>query len=157
LHWVFPLTSHFKFPKGRIDSLTTHLLKKCPAVSFIDRQRAIHQLSETPNQHGTYHPLAIAMRNEQVAQHAHPEDLNFASSYQMSALETLAEVSRQQLDHNGDYVQAHENPRKRRRSSVGGEANNGPMSPSMFFHEFPVETQVEGGTSISRLVITDNS
>src|SRR5438046_10394946 len=37
-----------KFPKGRIDSLTTHLVKKCPAIALRDRQRALLQLHELP-------------------------------------------------------------------------------------------------------------
>lgn len=72
----------------------------------------------------------------------------------MSALETLAEVSRQQLDHNGDYVPDQANSRKRRRSSALIEANNMAMSPSMFFNEFPVEAQTDAGkakTSIAFL------
>ncbi|KAI9828243.1 MAG: hypothetical protein M1826_006069 [Phylliscum demangeonii] len=38
-----------KFPKGRIDSLTTHLFKKCPGISVQDRQRASLQLHELPD------------------------------------------------------------------------------------------------------------
>ena len=38
-----------EFPKGRIDSLTTHLLKKCPQISSQDRRRAVHQLHDLPD------------------------------------------------------------------------------------------------------------
>jgi len=126
--------------------LTTHLLKKCPAVTFQDRQRAIHFLSETPNQHGALNLMAVAIRNEQIAQHPQ-DDLALAVPYPMSALETLAEVSRQQLDHNGDYIPVQAHAKKRKRSSAGG-VNNMSMSPSMFFHEFPVENQGDLGKKV---------
>lgn len=103
----------------------------------------VQQLSETPNQHGTYNTLAVAMRNEQVLQPHQPEDASFSASYPMSALETLAEVSRQQLDHNGEYVSVQGNSRKRRRSSAAGEASNQAMSPSIFFQEFSHDPQNE--------------
>ena len=37
------------FAKGRIDSLTTHIVKKCPDIPLRDRQRALLQLHELPD------------------------------------------------------------------------------------------------------------
>jgi hypothetical protein len=76
-----------KFPKGRIDSLMTHLFKKCPAISQQDRQKALlesHGLSGNASgnssggvqMNGPTVELPITTRN-------------------WTALETLAEVSRQ--------------------------------------------------------------
>ncbi|KAK8174854.1 hypothetical protein BC567DRAFT_163615 [Phyllosticta citribraziliensis] len=38
-----------RFPKGRIDTLTAHLVKKCPALTSQDRQRAILQFHDLPD------------------------------------------------------------------------------------------------------------
>ena len=38
-----------KFPKGRIDSLSNHLTKKCPALSMQDRQKAALELNNLPH------------------------------------------------------------------------------------------------------------
>jgi hypothetical protein len=76
-----------KFPKGRIDSLTNHLVKKCPGITLQQRQKALLELNgfsgDGPkNAHGeskTNGPsveLPIGTRN-------------------WTALETLAEASRQ--------------------------------------------------------------
>lgn len=37
------------FPKGRIDSLTNHLVKKCQAIPLRDRQRVLLRLHELPD------------------------------------------------------------------------------------------------------------
>jgi hypothetical protein len=38
-----------RFPKGRIDSLTTHLVKKCPRISTPDRRKALLELNNIPD------------------------------------------------------------------------------------------------------------
>ncbi|KAJ5714016.1 uncharacterized protein N7483_011197 [Penicillium malachiteum] len=38
-----------RFPKGRIDSLTNHLVKKCQAIPLRDRQRVLLRLHELPD------------------------------------------------------------------------------------------------------------
>ncbi|KAI9890182.1 MAG: hypothetical protein M1814_004344 [Vezdaea aestivalis] len=38
-----------RFPKGRIDSLTTHVFKKCPAITVRERQRALLEFNELPS------------------------------------------------------------------------------------------------------------
>lgn len=77
-----------KFPKGRIDSLTAHILKKCVAMRDQDRQKAamefnhMHEMNHRGHGHGN-----VAMRGRGV-------DLPVVND-NWSALETLAEVSRQ--------------------------------------------------------------
>ena len=84
-----------QFPKGRIDSLTNHLVKKCPALPLRDRQRAalqFHELPDLPDM-SQLGPAPGSVQNGPTM------NLPFAPSKQgMSALETLAEVSRQRLD-----------------------------------------------------------
>lgn len=77
-----------KFPKGRIDSLTAHILKKCVAMREQDRQKAaiefnhMAEMNHRNQAHGN-----VAMRGRGV-------DLPLMHD-NWSALETLAEVSRQ--------------------------------------------------------------
>ncbi|KAI5463148.1 hypothetical protein BGZ63DRAFT_184785 [Mariannaea sp. PMI_226] len=95
------------FPKGRIDSLTTHITKKCPAISESDRMRACLEL------HGITHARAPPDRPPtDVQPNGQPVDI--ASLPQgWSALETLAEASRQvDLNENnrGQNVQVGHDP-----------------------------------------------
>jgi hypothetical protein len=71
-----------KFPKGRIDSLTAHIVKKCPAISLRDRQKALLQLNDLPD--------LPESRNAGSSQVELP-----VGNRNWTALETLAEVSRQ--------------------------------------------------------------
>lgn len=79
------------FPKGRIDSLTTHITKKCPAISDSDRMRACLEL------HGiTTARVAAAERNNQAKGRVNSSQGVIGTIPQAwSALETLAEASRQ--------------------------------------------------------------
>lgn len=79
-----------KFPKGRIDSLTTHLVKKCPAISLRDRQKALLELNNLPAD------LADSARNRngEVQMNGPTVELPLGNR-NWTALETLAEVSRQ--------------------------------------------------------------
>ncbi|KAG6027985.1 hypothetical protein E4U40_001271 [Claviceps sp. LM458 group G5] len=83
------------FPKGRIDSLVTHITKKCPAISDSERMRACLEL------HGITHARTAAERHHQsqlaqAAAQANGQDVSSSSLQQgWSALETLAEASRQ--------------------------------------------------------------
>jgi hypothetical protein len=72
-----------RFPKGRIDSLQNHLLKKCPALSAAQKQNALAQF---------FNLEQAASRNG--AQMAAPP-VEIPGSQSWTALETLAEVSRQ--------------------------------------------------------------
>ncbi|KAG5978933.1 hypothetical protein E4U55_005754, partial [Claviceps digitariae] len=83
------------FPKGRIDSLTTHITKRCPAISDSERMRACLEL------HGITQARSAAERQHQAqlahaAAHVNGQQLSPSSLQQgWSALETLAEASRQ--------------------------------------------------------------
>ncbi|KAI9807643.1 MAG: hypothetical protein M1825_005584 [Sarcosagium campestre] len=93
------------FPKGRIDSLTTHLIKKCPSVSQPDRDRALMQLRDLPDPEATEtarqtiksratsgsSPTKTLANGEKV-------DLPITTR-NWTPLEALAEVSRQITDH----------------------------------------------------------
>lgn len=76
------------FPKGRIDSLTTHITKKCPAISESDRMRACLEL------HGIQHSRAAPDRHPPETQPNGAAEV-VTSPQGWSALETLAEASRQ--------------------------------------------------------------
>ena len=104
------------FPKGRIDSLTTHITKRCPAISDSERMRACLEL------HGINHAKTAAERQQQVqaAQAAHAAQTNGqemspgALDQGWSALETLAEASRQ--------VDLNENSRVQKASATNGHS-----------------------------------
>ncbi|KAH0536151.1 hypothetical protein FGG08_006955 [Glutinoglossum americanum] len=93
-----------KFPKGRIDSLTTHLVKKCPAIALRDRQRALLQLHELPTDVEGLEPAPLrdesrksdaeALSKASFSQRGATVELPF-STRNLTPLETLAEVSRQ--------------------------------------------------------------
>ncbi|ROW15125.1 hypothetical protein VPNG_02931 [Cytospora leucostoma] len=91
------------FPKGRIDSLTTHLTKRCPAISEQDRINACLMLNgisaaRTPR-------TLQARQQQQMQQPQSPHvDLNLMQPHQnWTPLETLAEVSRRQIDHLNEH------------------------------------------------------
>ncbi|KAI9835091.1 MAG: hypothetical protein M1837_003967 [Sclerophora amabilis] len=89
-----------RFPKGRIDSLTTHLVKRCPVIALRDRQRALLQLHELPDldiSEGTREAVRKGDRGgdtKQLASRVRAGDPEGASQ-SWTPLETLAEVSRQ--------------------------------------------------------------
>lgn len=65
------------------------------------------------------------MRQEQATVVNNELANQFTANYNMSALETLAEVSRLRLDANGEYVPTNVNPRKRKRNTI----DTGPGQP----------------------------
>ncbi|KAG9249314.1 hypothetical protein BJ878DRAFT_547289 [Calycina marina] len=75
------------FPKGRIDSLTNHLIKKCPSLSLRDRHKALLTLHSLPED-GMYG------QNGEVQMNGPTVELPVGQR-NWTALETLAEVSRQ--------------------------------------------------------------
>lgn len=90
------------FPKGRIDSLTTHITKKCPAISDSDRMRACLEL------HGITSARAAAAERQNDGNG--PRSARAIASsvlpQEWSALETLAEASRQvDLNENSRVAQ----------------------------------------------------
>ncbi|KAF2800855.1 hypothetical protein K505DRAFT_403714 [Melanomma pulvis-pyrius CBS 109.77] len=108
-----------KFPKGRIDSLQNHLVKKCPALPLRDRQRALMQFNDLPVPDL---PESMAHMPAGPGQ-SHPGqtmNLPFAPKQGMSALETLAEVSRQHLDLTGNRMPGKQRPRTPQQQHHGG-------------------------------------
>lgn len=100
------------FPKGRIDSLTTHITKKCPAISDSDRMRACLELHGiTARAAVERQPLGgVSVNGQPPAQLAPPQG-------GWSALETLAEASRQ--------VDLNENNRGQKAADAANPANGG--------------------------------
>jgi hypothetical protein len=77
-------------------------VKKCPALPLRDRQRALLQFHELPLPDNMAQ-TATANAPSQV-QNGPKMNLPYAPSKQLSALETLAEVSRQHLDLSGQRM-----------------------------------------------------
>ncbi|KAF9889199.1 hypothetical protein FE257_007512 [Aspergillus nanangensis] len=81
-----------KFPKGRIDSLTNHLVKKCQAIPLRDRQRVLLRLHELPD-------LTDGDQNKDPSAAGQGKgkgvDLPFATRQNFDGLNVLAEASRQ--------------------------------------------------------------
>ncbi|PLB43898.1 hypothetical protein P170DRAFT_430904 [Aspergillus steynii IBT 23096] len=81
-----------KFPKGRIDSLTNHLVKKCQAIPLRDRQRVLLRLHELPD-------LADGDQNKDPNLAGQNKgkgvDLPFTTRQNFDGLNVLAEASRQ--------------------------------------------------------------
>lgn len=75
-----------KFPKGRIDSLTNHLVKKCQAIPLRDRQRVLLRLHELPD-------LTEGEGNKDP--NAKGKDSSFPNRPNFDGLNVLAEASRQ--------------------------------------------------------------
>ncbi|KAL6884284.1 hypothetical protein HDV57DRAFT_509159 [Trichoderma longibrachiatum] len=100
------------FPKGRIDSLTTHITKKCPAISDSDRMRACLEL------HGITTARAAIDRPQGGPPVNGQPTAQLALPQGWSALETLAEASRQ--------VDLNENSRGQKTSdNTANPATNG--------------------------------
>ncbi|KAI9730506.1 MAG: hypothetical protein M1834_005747 [Cirrosporium novae-zelandiae] len=80
-----------KFPKGRIDSLTTHITKKCQVISQKDRKRALAQLFDISFDAVDDLPFGgkTTMANGKAV------NLPFTPSKANNGLEVLAEASRQ--------------------------------------------------------------
>ena len=83
------------FPKGRNETLTDHLMKKCQAISLQDRRRAVNRICDLPDDIGTYGSNDTA--NENASRQGNE------MSY--SGLDVLAEASnrmgpREQKNHD---------------------------------------------------------
>lgn len=117
------------FPKGRIDSLMTHITKKCPAISDSERMRACLEFS------GITHARSAAERHQQAqaAQAAaqlnasQVEAPNAVSPQGWSALETLAEASRQ--------VDLNENNRGTKAQAIHDQATDSSITDQLELQE----------------------
>ncbi|KAI1657535.1 hypothetical protein F4813DRAFT_80118 [Daldinia decipiens] len=90
------------FPKGRIDSLTNHLTKKCPAIPEADRAHAcltLHGISNSSNRPRFEGLLHTGPNHGPFPGHLHGSSpvtsLEQSQNQIWTPLETLAEVSRQ--------------------------------------------------------------
>ncbi|KAL8700587.1 MAG: hypothetical protein Q9224_000903, partial [Gallowayella concinna] len=100
-----------RFPKGRIESLTSHIEKNCPSISREDRTRIFPQTNPSP-QHASHHK-----GNEQSVLDTiglrtftdHQPVLPVSSSRSLTGLEALAEASRQ-LEHPAESGFIHSSP-----------------------------------------------
>jgi hypothetical protein len=82
-----------KFPKGRIDSLTNHLVKKCQAIPIRDRQRVLLRLHELPDlADGDAGPKSLTNGGMNKGKTV---DLPYATRHSFDGLNVLAEASRQ--------------------------------------------------------------
>lgn len=108
-------------------------MKKCPALPLRDRQRALLQFHDLPD---SIAQTATASAPHSQAQNGGPKmNLPFAPSKQLSALETLAEVSRQHLDLSGQRM-----PDKQQVQSH----NNNHVSHAGLLEEFLIDDRSDG-------------
>ncbi|KAL2061810.1 hypothetical protein VTL71DRAFT_7188 [Oculimacula yallundae] len=104
-----------KFPKGRIDSLSNHLTKKCPALSMQDRQKAALELHNLP--HLPENARGEVLMNGQTME----LPIGHQSQDNWSALSVLAEVSRQI-----DSKEKHDDRSVHNQSAAGGRMSEPP-------------------------------
>ncbi|KAI9700192.1 MAG: hypothetical protein M1820_006860 [Bogoriella megaspora] len=123
-----------RFPKGRIDTLINHLVKRCPCLSVQQRSEISLRAHEIPK--------STNASPKSTAPTADPQDgiVNGgyapAATHEMSALETLAEVSRQRHLHlSGGQLAEQLNATDGRR--VSGQ-ENGPQ-PGFMPEDFLVQ------------------
>ena len=76
-----------QFPKGRIDSLITHLTKKCSAITLDERREVLLRLHNVPS--------ADPQAGSTMLQNGGNVNLPFSPSRQFDRLNVLAEASRQ--------------------------------------------------------------
>ncbi|PCH00673.1 Hypothetical protein PENO1_047070 [Penicillium occitanis (nom. inval.)] len=81
-----------KFPKGRIDSLTTHLVKKCQALSMSARQSIVMRIHDLPALDDSDPNKAAMLAKIQKAGKA--SDLPYSTRPAFDGLNVLAEASR---------------------------------------------------------------
>ncbi|ESZ92924.1 hypothetical protein SBOR_6697 [Sclerotinia borealis F-4128] len=99
-----------KFPKGRLDSLINHIIKKCPAIDRTEKQRLVLEFNNLPE-------LADRTQGQQMNiqnVNSHQTAAINGSFEGMTPLETLAEVSRDMAESE------HRNHRPGNGSARGG-------------------------------------
>ncbi|KAK4193783.1 hypothetical protein QBC35DRAFT_6438 [Podospora australis] len=91
------------FPRGRLDSLTSHLTKRCPAISEADRMSALLTLSGMAHASQKFQSQQNHQQHQSLPLHTQPDGssadysvpLPDAHQRDWTALGVLAEVSRQ--------------------------------------------------------------
>lgn len=81
-----------KFPKGRIDSLTTHLVKKCQAISMSARQSIVMRIHDLPALDDSDPNKAAMLAKLQKG--GKDSDLPYSTRPAFDGLNVLAEASR---------------------------------------------------------------
>ena len=80
-----------EFPRGRVEGLSGHITKKCPAISLAERTSVVLRLHDLEKQDGGVNTEVVAHttnRGQANLSYAPPE------SQQFNALNVLAEASR---------------------------------------------------------------
>jgi hypothetical protein len=84
------------FPRGRLDSLTSHLTKKCPAISEAERVNALLTLSGMSHASQRFQQSQQAQAQAQARADANGSSVDLPMMQRdWTALGVLAEVSRQ--------------------------------------------------------------
>lgn len=84
------------FPRGRLDSLTSHLTKKCPAISEAERVNALLTLSGMSHASQRFQQSQAAQAQAQARAEANGSSVDLPMMQRdWTALGVLAEVSRQ--------------------------------------------------------------
>ena len=147
-----------QFPKGRIDTLINHLVKRCPCLSVQQRTEISLRAHEVPRSVST--PTKSHDNNDGVSDelshgigNGQSTELEYAPvpNHQMSALETLAEVSRQQHLHLSGRPFADQINGGDARQPVGQEAAmQQAFVPEDFLVQEPHQQASENENGVSR-------
>lgn len=107
-----------RFPKGRIDSLTTHLVKKCPRISTPDRRKALLELNNIPDHADSARTRGgqVQMNGPSAMDWTRAEDPNNANS-DFSGLHALVEATQ------FDILQKHDDRAVNNGTGRGGSAS----------------------------------
>lgn len=124
------------FPKGRIDSLINHLTKRCPAISEAERINAclqLHGINGSPARRA--HTSAVINANNALVDSVAAD--NALAQTNWTALETLAEVSRQINEFSGKHDEHLPSPQQ-----PAHDATSAPFShPLLALTSHPFELQ----------------
>lgn len=106
----------------------------------------MNKLSQPPNHYGALQPVAVTLHQQQPAFAGSDVMNQFARpAYNMSALETLAEVSRQQLDANGRHLDLNRVPGKRKRATESDASTQTVFSDNAYLVHEP---QISAGADM---------
>jgi hypothetical protein len=103
-----------KFPKGRIDSLTNHLVKKCQAISMSTRQSVVMRIHDLPALDDSDPNKAAVLARLQKGKNT---DMPYSTRPAFDGLNVLAEASRQV----GASDQTKRGPKYTQTMTVGGK------------------------------------
>ncbi len=125
-----------RFPKGRIESLMSHLKTKCQAIAPEDRHRALLQLNERPGSE-PQDADEVFGTPPVIERHRYTTKLPISGGRKLTGLEALAEASRQ-IEH----------PRKPGRSRMEGTNMIDPSLQSLWEYDISVNDHQEGPNGV---------